>query len=456
MKPQGSHAHEDRLLDFAYGELPPAEARVVEQHVQGCSRCTEALDGIRGVRSAMSRLPMHSAPDAGLESLMAYAQQSARRAAAGPEPAPRWWRRLLAPALGVAAMGVFGVVVHQVNRTVDLSPALEKAVTQEQVARQEVAGSNAKDLPAPAAAAAPVAQIPDSAEQMHAQYDEQVREAAPKPVRRAEREDWSNATAGSAGGFPEKKTASLGDKETRMPVKSKRGMTSVSKIELSGSLKQQRAKAARDYDDAPADEGAALAAEAPSSPAEAQVAQYVPPSPSQMIGGSASRAEPKGNSIALEEVRSPPPPPMAQAQPSAPAAAAVDGFEEEMDAKAEVAQKPRAKSSAGPTRSVSPAELLRQAEVANRSGDRAEEAMLLRGALSSGAQGAQRLEVLSRLCEAEFALGRRQSALEACRWVMKEAPGSSEARIAQRRVERVLESEADEAKKAKPASIQAE
>ena len=42
MKPQSLHSHEDTLLDFAYGELPPAEARAVEEHVTGCARCTGA------------------------------------------------------------------------------------------------------------------------------------------------------------------------------------------------------------------------------------------------------------------------------------------------------------------------------------------------------------------------------------------------------------------------------
>jgi hypothetical protein len=327
------------------------------------------------------------------------------------------------------------------------------------------------------AAAAP---IPDSVEQMHAQYDERAREASPKPVRRAEgkKEDWSNASAGSAGGFPEKKTALFGDKDTlgldtfgtKAPAKSKRGAASTSKSALSVSTAQPSAEPARDSDDAPADAEGALAAEAPATPGESQVAQYIPPSPSQQLSGSTYRAEPKGSgAVSLNEVRSapvrsapgraqmpaasPPPPPMAQAQAPEPAAAA-GGFADDMAAKSEEAQKSREKSSAGPTRPVSPVELLRQAEVANRSGDRAQEAMLLRGALSSGAQGAQRLEVLSRLCDAELALGRRQSALEVCRRVMREAPGSSEARLAQRHVESVLQAEADEAKSAKPAVTQ--
>jgi hypothetical protein len=144
---------------------------------------------------------------------------------------------------------------------------------------------------------------------------------------------------------------------------------------------------------------------------------------------------------------------MAQAQPPEPEPAAARDDAEGLSTRAE-APKPQAKSAAGPTRPVSPAELLKQADVANRSGDKAQEVMLLRAALSSGAQGSQRLAALSRLCDVEFELGRRQSALEICRWVMKEAPGSSEARVAQRRVQSALESEADEAQNAKPAVTQ--
>ena len=86
-----------------------------------------------------------------------------------------------------------------------------------------------------------------------------------------------------------------------------------------------------------------------------------------------------------------------------------------------------------------------QADVAFRSGDRAQEAAMLRGALSAGAQGAQRLEALSRLCDAEFALGNRQRAIDICKRVMMEGPDSNEARIAQRRLERELQYPAGEA-----------
>ena len=112
--------------------------------------------------------------------------------------------------------------------------------------------------------------------------------------------------------------------------------------------------------------------------------------------------------------------------------------------KAEEAESAREKASAG-RNTPSPVELLRQADVASRSGDKVQEVAFLRAALSAGAQGAQRLDALSRLCEAEFDLGRRQSAIEICRRLMAEAPGSRVARQAQRRLESELPSPADEA-----------
>lgn len=151
-----AHAHQDKLLDFAYGELPAEEARRVEQHVQSCAKCNDELGSIRGVRLAFSRLPDEPAPDAGLESLLAYANQKARQNAAGPEPAHAKLRVWLFGLAGVSALGLIGIV--GVNMTVQ-SRARE-------VAAAEFAATKNRDLqppvaapaPAPNANAAPVAQ----------------------------------------------------------------------------------------------------------------------------------------------------------------------------------------------------------------------------------------------------------------------------------------------------------
>jgi hypothetical protein len=460
MKTQGAHAHEDRLLDFAYDELPPTEARLVEQHVQGCSRCSETLAGIRGVRTTMSRLPLESAPDAGLESLLAYAQQSARRAAAGPEPAPRWWRRLLAPVLSVAALSVFGVVVIQVNREVDLSPALvqqkesprEKTRSREEPA-EVVADAAAAPAPMPPEASTPV---PADIGKVQAEMDEERRaampatrmptKAAPKKglMRGSLREDWSNMGAGSAGGFPDKKLALNSD-------------DAASGLDVLGSKESKRKRDATGGTALPSVSSApssAPAEEAPAeyaSSAESEAVQAAPPEPQQMIRGSASRpAAVASKDFAQDDAyaqqapgraqvatASPPPPPAAPAQYQ-PAAGVARSVTQAEGMKSEAAPKP------SPRLSPSPAELMNQAEVANRSGDWAQEVAFLRAALSAGVRGSQRLEVMSRLCEAEFALGRRQIAVQVCKGVVAEAPGSSEARMAQRRLESELESSADE------------
>ncbi|MFY0521800.1 anti-sigma factor family protein [Archangium gephyra] len=459
MKTQGTHAHEDRLLDFAYDELPPTEARLVEQHVQGCSRCSETLAGIRGVRTTMSRLPLESAPDAGLESLLAYAQQSARRAAAGPEPAPRWWRRLLAPVLSLAALSVFGVVVIQVNREVDLSPALvqqkesprEKTRSREEPA-ERVADAAAAPAPAPMP---PEASIPVPADigKVQAEMDEEMRaatpatrmpaKAAPKKgsMRGSLREDWSNLGAGSAGGFPDKKLALNSDEEAGgldvlASKESKRKRDAIGGTALPSVSPVRSAE--------PAEEAPAEYARG----AELEVAQAAPPEPQQIIRGSASRpAAMAGKDFAQDDAyaqqapgraqvatASPPPPPPAAPAQYQPAAGAAGPVARAEVMKNEAAQKPAARLS------PSPAELMTQAEVANRSGDWAQEVAFLRAALSAGVRGSQRLEVMSRLCEAEFALGRRQIAVQVCKGVVAEAPGSSEARMAQRRLESELES----------------
>lgn len=480
MKPQGAHAHEDRLLDFAYGELPPSEARLVEQHVEGCSRCTEALDGIRGVRTTMSRLSMESAPDAGLESLLAYAQQSARRSAAGPEPAPRWWRRLLAPAMGVAALSVFGIVVVQVNREVDLSsaPALKQEASKEPSRRggdKAVAAEApaSPSVPAPTAAPAP-AELSAETGKLHEQMDEKMRDelgnepmatkSAPKPVRRAvQQSDWSNAGAGSGGGFPAKKPVAYADEEAS--VREERGTRAPSKLKGSAFIGKSPSSVSTAGRAEPVEQEALAAADVAGPaeepiPGESQAAQYAPPSAKQEIIGSASRPatvaskdsmddyaqQPAAGRVQVANAAPPPPPPPAQYQPSAPAAAPGSFAQPEAveSKKADVARKPAAAKEA--VRSApSLAEILRQADVARRSGDREQEAAFLRAALTSGVQGAQRVEVFSRLCDAETALGNRRNAIEACKRVMMVAPGSSEARMAQRRLENELQSPAAEA-----------
>jgi hypothetical protein len=123
---------QDKLLGYAYGELSSPEAKSLEAHLKSCPQCTCALEDIRKVRRTMAQLPMVPAPEAGLDSLLAYAQQAARRAQAGPTARSNLWKWVLLPSTGLLATVLLIVVstrVAQETRLASLrSVAASKAV----------------------------------------------------------------------------------------------------------------------------------------------------------------------------------------------------------------------------------------------------------------------------------------------------------------------------------------
>jgi hypothetical protein len=78
----------DRLLDLAYGELAPRDARAVEQHAATCEACGVELARIRGTRRMMSALPQEAAPAEGERILLAAAREAVR--GRGRRRVPRW------------------------------------------------------------------------------------------------------------------------------------------------------------------------------------------------------------------------------------------------------------------------------------------------------------------------------------------------------------------------------
>ncbi|MDP3237282.1 MAG: zf-HC2 domain-containing protein [Myxococcales bacterium] len=147
----GVHQYEDKLLDYAYGELPAHEAAAVDAHVRTCAKCSQALVQIRGVRSVFAPLPMVAAPDAGLESLLAYADQHARRAKETTQPP---WRRWIFAFASAAALLVVGVVAVRAS---DESP--QRASDIVVGAEKKSKGTSRADL-APSAAPVPAAPMP--------------------------------------------------------------------------------------------------------------------------------------------------------------------------------------------------------------------------------------------------------------------------------------------------------
>lgn len=184
----GVHQYEDKLLDFAYGELPANEAAAVDAHVRTCAKCGQALAQIKGVRSVFAPLPMVAAPEAGLESLLGYAEQHARRA---KEKTARPWRAWLFGLASAAALIVVGVVA---SRASDEGP---------QNARDVVASSlKAEQKNAPTAAPAAAVVAPDPAPEA-------------QKLEEAKAEVWKEVAQGKRGAVDKK--AVLNEKEAERP-----------------------------------------------------------------------------------------------------------------------------------------------------------------------------------------------------------------------------------------------
>lgn len=380
MKPQNPHAHEDRLLDFAYGELSPQETRAVQSHLDGCPRCSEALAGIRGVRSAFSQLGMEPAPEAGLDSLLAYAQQSARSMAQGPSPKQSLWRRLTVPVMGIASVCVFGLITLRVSEQVNLQPEFAPAP-------QTVAAPMAEDAPPPADLLMPSAAPGAPAEPQMPQISRGARREPVKEVaeakKKVEKADWA--------------------------LRGKGGMASKAKQRAAEESAESESFGSAVEDDAlPPPPPAPVAAAAP-MPTQVESVTAHEPAPYDKDG---AYGAPPSASLRLSEGRA-----------------------RESKSKPSASKPPASAGAVSPSkRAPSETEMSQQAIVARQDGKRVLEASLLREALADGASGEERWNLLARLCDAEFALGRREAAIEACSLVLKEAPGSQAGLQARRRL----------------------
>jgi hypothetical protein len=466
MNPQNLHAHEDRLLDFAYGELPVPDAQVVEAHVQGCARCAQALREIRGVRATMSQLSTEPAPDAGLESLLAYAQQAARRAAAGPAPKPSRWRRWLLPVVGLASVSTFGILTLQAKSPELTRPDLSQA--------QVVAKKDAPAAPAPSApeASLKLALPPQraSAKEPAPRSADSYGMKAGSPAQPPRAENWESS--GSGGGIG-----------SRDEAKAKRELSPQGTERARGGMAPPLAKKPAPSKGAPAEK----ADRDEEALAEAEVVAGVPEGRSSKklefmqdslkVGGTAEAMEFPTDDKTADGLTAPdaePAPALAEAPmpaPAGPAAtAAAVAPERDADFDSSFATKESRKKQRKPasvSASTAPAmpapapapqtvasrepgpsvsQLSRQAQAAYRAGDRALEASLLRSALAAGASGAERWDLLNRLCDAELSLGRQAAGAVACNQVMSEAPESSAAQSARRRLSREAGSPAAPAK----------
>lgn len=156
--PECAHAN-GLLLDLLYGELAGPAREELEGHVAGCARCTEDLAALRSTRKMMASLEPEAAPDAGLASLLGYAQQQAARAA--PAPVPRAaWRRWIVGAVPVAAVALLGISVALESST--LHPASSLARQEQRALPEAEQGAVMVAAPEPRAPVAAPPTTPDT------------------------------------------------------------------------------------------------------------------------------------------------------------------------------------------------------------------------------------------------------------------------------------------------------
>ncbi len=416
MKP-GVHQFEDKLLDFAYGELQPHEAEAVDAHVRGCSKCSESLSNITSVRSQMRALPVEPAPMAGLESLLAYADQHAKNNAKPKRLVPLW-RKLLIPLSTVMALTTVGVVAIRASEmappdvsgvafkkqeqapapvVVAVAPKEKEAAVTEELAKRELAAAEKEQSKVIDAVMGPKAAT--------------VVPATPAPKTANGDEFDAYASMNSGAGIDRKK--SRADAQPSKIVEAK-PQPSDGLFGLRGSSAAVPKGGARSLKDAPANndkkslEGEAVGGLAqgyaqgePETPMAEQYSAKPPPSPSPVLKKPSMNLGTKGGGVA------------------SPGTATGNKLESKRDreeglgldtAAASDDERQAVRSRVGKVFE----DQLSMARAANTRGDRQAEIKECLSILSSGAQGAQRAESLKRVCDAYDAMGEPDQAQPYC------------------------------------------
>lgn len=485
-----AHQYEDKLLEFAYGELPQHEADAVDAHVRGCNRCAQSLSEIHGVRATMARLPMEAAPDAGLESLLAYAEQAAKRSSS--KTAPAMWKRFLAPLASAMALVTVGVIAFRANQEFDTSPA--SAIADEKIAERSKAQAEKRPDPAPVAAAPtpPPADRPAQQQEVTPVAPAPiVAAAAPEPPQ-AEEGERTNQLKGKEG-----KTAALDDlkesggkrgdvwtpepKAVAPQSATRRAQTKAPPMPVGND---EQVALRQNFSDVGV-RGAGLAKDAPpppppaKQPAQDKVGYGLSPgggSQAGTFGGGdtetpAAKPAPMKEAVAEkqkaerkeEEAKKSSageqwaPPPVAVAPTSAPTGSSsyapspskklskgslqipqlrnegrtslgVESDDSQALEKTDTLAANSDAKFAQRTRDAARTQSLESARVASSRGDRVSEVRLLAQVLENGATGYERLEALKRICDAYEFLGEPDRADPFCDQVLREFPTSAAAK----------------------------
>ncbi len=417
MKPE-VHQFEDKLLEFAYGELPPNEAVAVDAHVRECTRCTLSLSEISSVRTAMKQLPMEPAPEAGLESLLAYAAQHAKLNARAKVSTP-WWRRLIVPVSSVMALVVVGVLATRVQTVPDAVGAAFEGVAAKEA--QVVVSSPAVPAPvAPSVVASP--KEPATA----VARDEQAALAEPS---RGKAEPHKKAVLASSNAAGPKAAAAASRGEADFDD----ALSANSPERESSRLKAKQAESAADFGlnqvgpGGGSGQGMGLQKTGQGGSLNDKLSEDAPTHVYKNDNSDEERRQQAESK--KQEVSSAPPPPVAN-KPSlslgtrAPQPTAI-GSVGTKDVRARddtAATSGFGSTTADEKRSVGNVleSQLANARAANTRGDSMSEIKECLGVLNSGAEGAQRAESLKRVCDAYDSMGQPDRAEPYCEALLRE------------------------------------
>ncbi len=155
--------YRDRLLDLAYGELGPREAREVRAHVETCEECRAELARMTSTRSAMSALTDEKAPERGEAVLLAAAREVAMKRR--PRPfVPTWLWRASVGAVAAAAVAVLAIRFSGLVRSPASQPQVNELVARSAPEPVKEPEPEKKELaaPSPPPTAQPAAPSPRS------------------------------------------------------------------------------------------------------------------------------------------------------------------------------------------------------------------------------------------------------------------------------------------------------
>jgi anti-sigma factor RsiW len=103
----------DDLSLYALGALTSEERRAVEEHLEECSACRREVEQLRGDWALLAVSASGPRPPArSRERLMAAIASEPRHAEAHPHKRRAWWT-VLEWAAALAALVLFGLLVHQ-------------------------------------------------------------------------------------------------------------------------------------------------------------------------------------------------------------------------------------------------------------------------------------------------------------------------------------------------------